>query len=220
MLNKIRKLREKKGFTLVELIVVIAIIAILTAVIVPLVGRYSAQATYTTLQSGAQTISDNVNNVISDVTAMGTTYNKRVITGKKEKGTFTVTVYPTATEASGTVTGSGTAVTDTTGYEAAETKPTTDDAIVAAKVWDMLSDTMSNNSSFFIWVGNSSVRGVEYSTTASLDLAKASSVTASPNNDFNSAYETGDPKIAIGVSGFFIPAAPAPAPAPAEPTTP
>lgn len=218
MLNKIRKLREKKGFTLVELIVVIAIIAILTAVIVPLVGRYSAQATYTTLQSGAQTISDNVNNVISDVTAMGTTYNKRVITGKKEKGTFTVTVYPTATEASGTVTGSGTAVTDTTGYEAAETKPTTDDAIVAAKVWDMLSDTMSNNSSFFIWVGNSSVRGVEYSTTASLDLAKASSVTASPNNDFNSAYETGDPKIAIGVSGFFIPAAPAPAPA--ESTTP
>ncbi len=49
MLNKIRKLRAKKGFTLVELIVVIAIIAILTAVLVPLVGNYVQQAAYTTL---------------------------------------------------------------------------------------------------------------------------------------------------------------------------
>ena len=50
MLNKIRKLREKKGFTLVELIVVIAIIAILTAVLVPLIGNWTQQAAYTTLQ--------------------------------------------------------------------------------------------------------------------------------------------------------------------------
>lgn len=94
MLNKLRKLKEKKGFTLVELIVVIAIIAILTAVIVPLVGRYSAQATYTTLQDAAKTVSNNTNTVISDVTMMGSVINGVTFTGSKSGGSLTLSGAP------------------------------------------------------------------------------------------------------------------------------
>ncbi len=65
MLIQIRKLKEKKGFTLVELIVVIAIIAILTAVIIPLVSRYSTQAAYTSLQSSASAIETMANSGVN-----------------------------------------------------------------------------------------------------------------------------------------------------------
>lgn len=88
MLNKIRKLKKKKGFTLVELITVIAIIVILTAVIVPVVGRYSAQATYTTLQDAAKTISNNTNAVIADITAEGSVIQSVEIEGAKTGGSL------------------------------------------------------------------------------------------------------------------------------------
>ena len=92
MLNKLMKLKNKKGFTLVELIVVIAIIAILTAIIVPLVGRYSAQARYTTLNDAATTVSNSINNGLSDANQIGV-INDNVITGTKtDAGILTVTV--------------------------------------------------------------------------------------------------------------------------------
>lgn len=86
MLKKIQKLKHKKGFTLVELIVVIAIVATLTAVIVPLIGRYSTQAAYTSLQDSAKTISNNLNTCISAYTAAGSPASCTQIKGVKSGG--------------------------------------------------------------------------------------------------------------------------------------
>lgn len=94
MLNRIRRMREKKGFTLVELIVVIAIIAILTAVIVPLVGRYAAQATYSTLQDAAKTVSNSAATAIADATMMGTVIPDTNFTGSKTGGSLSLTGAP------------------------------------------------------------------------------------------------------------------------------
>lgn len=91
MISKINKLQKTKGFTLVELIVVIAIIAILTAVIVPLVGRYSAQAVYTSLQDTAKSISNSTSYAITDVTKAGTISRSTYFTGTKTNGILTVT---------------------------------------------------------------------------------------------------------------------------------
>lgn len=148
MLNKIRKLREKKGFTLVELIVVIAIIAILTAVIVPLVGRYSAQATYTTLQQAAKTVSNNTNTVISDVTMMGSVISSVTIEGSKSGGTLSIT--------------------DSVGTTPADFK---------TKLKTSLQDAVPDGAHFFITISTNTVSGVIYATASGFTLTASTTAT-------------------------------------------
>ena len=188
MIDRIQKLKNKKGFTLVELIVVIAIIAILTAVIVPLVGRYAAQATYTTLQDGAQTVENTCNNVLSEVTRMGTVYKDKVVTGDKTGGTLTVTAgskSATATDAD--------SITSTTD----------DDTKVAAKLALALQDAIPDGASFYIKVNTSTVGGVVYSNSAGNKVnGAAPSGLKIADSSFDEAYENGTG--AIGVSGEYL----------------
>lgn len=90
MINKIQRLKNKKGFTLVELIVVIGIVAVLTAVIVPLIGRYSTQAAYTALQDAAKTISNNMNTCMATYSSKGNPVSCMVIRGEKNGSDFKV----------------------------------------------------------------------------------------------------------------------------------
>lgn len=62
----IQKLRNKRGFTLVELIVVVAIIAILTAVLVPVIGNYVDDAAQTAVEQGASESKSTIANVVTD----------------------------------------------------------------------------------------------------------------------------------------------------------
>lgn len=82
--------KDKSGFTLVELIVVIAVIAVLTAVLVPLIGNYANRAMYVTLQDGAQTISNNINNACQSVSLGGAPIADTWVRGEKKNGTLTV----------------------------------------------------------------------------------------------------------------------------------
>lgn len=191
MLNKIRKLKNKKGFTLVELIVVIAIIAVLTAVIVPLIGRYSTQAAYTTLQDAAKTISDNLNTVMSSVSMEGTPANCMTITGSKSGGTLTVTV-------DGTATGTGATVNDS----------------IANKARQSLESTLAEGATFCAETRGGAVVGVVYSTNQNVTAffsGNASGTAASTwaNGgcsavpDFTNAYANASG--ALGVAGACIP---------------
>lgn len=178
MLNKIRKLREKKGFTLVELIVVIAIIAILTAVLVPLIGNWTQQAAYTTLQDGAQTISNSINTAIAKVTMGGAPSSIVQIAVTKTNNTVTITI-------------DGSAPASSVNKDIADEVTTT------------LSATLPNGSAFLASITGGAVDGVIYRNDSNTAIA-AGAVTEAAG-DFNDAYEytVGRDKYAVGVSGKF-----------------
>ena len=182
MLNKLRKLKEKKGFTLVELIVVIAIIANLTAVLVPLIGNWTQQAAYTTLQDGAQTISNSINNALSKVSMGGAPASIVQISATKTGNTLSVSV-------------------DATAY--ASLTGTNKD--IADEVSTILSATLPNDSAFLASIASGAVDGVIYRND---DDTAITAGAVSVVSDFDNAFEytpsgSGSTKYAAGVSGKF-----------------
>lgn len=92
MVKKIQALRAKKGFTLVELIVVIAIIGVLAAILIPTLASQIAKSKVTSADSAAKEIIKTVNGWIASCVASGG--NERMpedIVISMDKGSATIT---------------------------------------------------------------------------------------------------------------------------------
>lgn len=71
MIKKLQSLKKKKGFTLVELIVVIAIIGVLAAILVPTMLGYVTSSRVTSVNSTAASVKNNVGTFLTNADTAG-----------------------------------------------------------------------------------------------------------------------------------------------------
>lgn len=207
MIKKLQALKAKKGFTLVELVVVIAIIGVLAAILVPTMLGVVQDSRITSANSSAQQVKDRVTEFFTKMDAAKASYkgsgHKIVIT--VSGGTWTLGAASTTTTTSGTTTTTTTSAYSTTyaqtdwldgGDHWGSSVDTSNDITDKdTKLLNYLADSLSDlkNAYIEVWVKSGKVLGVscvDGATSSISNLPQASDFQAGEYG-FNGSTKAG-----------------------------
>ncbi len=156
MIKFFQKLKAKKGFTLVELIVVIAIIGVLAAILIPTMLGYVTSSRVTSANSTAASIKNNIDSFLTDADTNG--YGMKQGKGINQEFDITVTTASGVTTwavTAGTAGNFKTGSTITWGNTGSGTKDTTKVGVTAAET--LLAISLAN---LFPEITNASIHAV------------------------------------------------------------
>lgn len=218
MIKKLQALKKKKGFTLVELIVVIAIIGVLAAILVPTMLGYVTSSRVTSANSTAASIKNNIDSFLTSADTngygmkQGNAINDELdITVASNSGvsTWTVTAATTANYKTGsTVTwgaqGSGDKDTTKVGVTQAET-------LLAIELANLFPEI--DNASIHVVLNGGKCVGVAYTADQNTALTTGTDCPAVAANaagalQFTEPFEWDTKTAGVTSSGLIVGTAP------------
>lgn len=211
MIKKLQSLKKKKGFTLVELIVVIAIIGVLAAILVPTMLGYVTSSRVTSVNSTAASVQKTVNTFLTDADTSG--YGMKQANGALSAMDITIsngTWTPTVATNSGTAFKTGSTISwggasavsanvSKTGIKNAETLL----AIELANLFPSL-----KNGAIHIEMKAGTCTAVAYTEDQSSSIA-TTDMPSITSGEFSAAFSWDGKTAGVAPSGILIGTAPA-----------
>lgn len=210
MIKFFQKLKAKKGFTLVELIVVIAIIGVLAAILIPTMMGYVTSSRVTSVNTTAANIKSNVDTFLTECDTAG--YGMKL--GNTNTSTFAVTVDTTGkwSLTGGTTTAFKTGGTKTWGATGAsdQNKVTTTNAtdLLAIRLQELLPEVKS--ASAIIYVEGGKCKAVAYTEDTNAGITVGTDcpgITA--GTGFPASYTWNNATAGVNSNGLIVGTAPA-----------
>ncbi|MGN1119999.1 MAG: prepilin-type N-terminal cleavage/methylation domain-containing protein [Oscillospiraceae bacterium] len=208
MLKKLQALKAKKGFTLVELIVVIAIIGVLAAILVPTMLGYVTSSRVTSANSTAASIKNNIGTFLTNADTAGYGMKQandniaKITIEVTDDGTWNVTQeggdFKTGSSVSWSGSGSGTANQTKSGVDNAED-------LLAIELANLFPDTKSVGIVAYIKGGSCSAVAYTADDTAIAD----DDMPAVTDGEFSDTFEWDTKTAGVAPSGIIVGTAPA-----------
>ena len=207
MIKYFQKLRAKKGFTLVELIVVIAIIGVLAAILIPTMLGYVTQSKVTSANSTAASIKNEIDAFLTQLD----TVNKGMKTGTVTS-VVTITVGGTAAADWKVSVTNQDSFNDKTNWSTSEVAGTTKGDVdhckaLAADLADLFPEVKTAQIKAYLR-GGKTFGGLYVNGTATVPAAITSAISWTSSADWPTGAQWANDTAGIAASGDIVGTAP------------